>query len=75
MEAAKCAELLRQHVSGVPFKLQDLELPVSASFGVSGWKDSTPKGASFDALIAQCDAGVYASKAAGRNCVTCNPLD
>jgi diguanylate cyclase (GGDEF)-like protein len=75
MNAAKCAELLRQHVSGAAFKLQDLEFPVSASFGVSGWKDETPKGASFDALIAQCDAGVYASKAAGRNRVTSNPLD
>jgi two-component system, cell cycle response regulator len=73
--AAKCAELLRQHVSGAAFKLQDLELPVSASFGVSGWQDETPKGASFDALIAQCDAGVYASKAAGRNSVTAHPLD
>jgi two-component system, cell cycle response regulator len=73
--AAKCAELLRQHVSGAAFKLQELELPVSASFGVSGWQDETPKGASFDALIAQCDAGVYASKAAGRNSVTANPLD
>jgi hypothetical protein len=55
--------------------VQDLELSVSASFGASGWTDATPKGASFDTLIAQCDAGVYASKAAGRNCVTANPLD
>ena len=73
--AAKCAELLRQHVSSTAFKMLDLELAVSASFGAAGWQEETPKGASFDALIAQCDAGVYASKAAGRNCVTSNPLD
>ena len=31
--------------------------------------------ASLDALIARCDDGVYASKAAGRNAVTVEELD
>jgi len=50
-------------------------LAVTASFGVAGWHKSVPQGSTFDALVARCDEGVYASKAAGRNCVTALPLD
>ena len=34
-----------------------------------------PHGATLDALMAKCDAGVYASKAAGRNRVTTESMD
>jgi PleD family two-component response regulator len=34
-----------------------------------------PQGSTFDALVARCDEGVYASKAAGRNRVTTRPMD
>ncbi|MET0535512.1 MAG: diguanylate cyclase [Steroidobacter sp.] len=73
--AAKCAELLRLHVSAAPFKNQELEFAVTASFGASGWQDAAPQDASFDMLMSRCDAGVYASKAAGRNRITSEPLD
>ena len=73
--AATCAENLRQIVAATPFRSQGQEFFVSASFGVSGWRDMVPKGATLDALMARCDAGVYASKAAGRNCITSQSLD
>jgi diguanylate cyclase (GGDEF)-like protein len=73
--AAIAAEHLRKGIAGTPFAAAGLELPVSASFGVSGWKDNVPQGASLDALIAHCDAGVYASKAGGRNRITAEGLD
>jgi two-component system cell cycle response regulator len=73
--AAKCAENLRKNVAGQPFQSQGQELLVTASFGVSGWRDTVPKGASLDPLMARCDAGVYASKAAGRNCISTDSLD
>ena len=40
---------------------------MTASFGVAGWKSNVLQGSTFDALVARCDEGVYASKAAGRN--------
>jgi diguanylate cyclase (GGDEF)-like protein len=73
--AAIAAEHLRKDIAGTPFAAAGLELPVSASFGVSGWKENVPKAASLDALIAHCDAGVYASKAGGRNRITTEGLD
>ena len=73
--AATVAENLCRRISGTPFAAAGMELAVSASFGVSGWKDVVPKGASLDALMARCDAGVYASKANGRNRVTTTGLD
>ena len=47
---------------------------MTASFGVSGWQSNVPQGSTLDALIAKCDEGVYASKAAGRNRVTARPI-
>ena len=73
--AATAAEHLRKHIAGTAFTAADLELPVSASFGVSGWQDQVPKTASLDALIARCDSGVYASKAGGRNRITLEAMD
>lgn len=73
--AASAAEHLRKHIAEHPFKLGDQELRVSASFGVSGWRDKVPPGATLDSLMAQCDSGVYASKAAGRDRVTTESLD
>lgn len=68
--AAKAAEHLREHLSRTPFESAGRVLEVTASFGVSGWRANVPIGSTLDALIAKCDAGVYASKAAGRNRVT-----
>lgn len=68
--AATAAEHLREQISKTPFQSGDLTFQVTASFGVSGWTGVVPASSSFDALIAKCDAGIYESKAAGRNRVT-----
>ncbi len=73
--AAVTAELLRQCVGDTPFASPAGPLAVSASFGVSGWRENVPSGSSLDALMARCDASVYASKAAGRNRVSVAALD
>jgi diguanylate cyclase (GGDEF)-like protein len=73
-QAATAAEHLRAQVAGSSIPLDALELSVTASFGVSGWKDLVPQGASLDSLIARCDEGVYASKSAGRDRVTVVPM-
>lgn len=73
--AATCAEHIRQSIASTPFAAAGVQLSVSASFGVSGWMDTVPKGASLDVLMARCDSGVYASKAAGRNRITTEALD
>jgi two-component system cell cycle response regulator len=73
--AAKAAEHLRTLIAGTPFELGAVQLSVTASFGVSGWRDLVPEIASLDTLIARCDAGVYASKAGGRNRVSVEPMN
>ncbi|MGH8176265.1 MAG: diguanylate cyclase [Steroidobacter sp.] len=73
--AAVAAEHLRAQIAVAPFESEGVSFPVTASFGASGWKASVPQGATLDALMARCDAGVYASKAAGRNRVTAEGMD
>jgi two-component system, cell cycle response regulator len=73
--AATAAQHLREQIAATPAAVAGLELTVTASFGVSGWKDSAAQGATLDALIARCDAAVYASKASGRNRVTVESMD
>jgi diguanylate cyclase (GGDEF)-like protein len=73
--AAIAAEHLRAQVASTPFPGVTGGLAVTASFGVAGWQNNVPQGSTFDALVARCDEGVYASKAAGRNCVSTRPMD
>ena len=73
--AAVAAEHLRARLAATPFPGVPGGLPVTASFGVAGWQSNVPQGSTFDALVARCDEGVYASKAASRNCVTTRPMD
>jgi diguanylate cyclase (GGDEF)-like protein len=73
--AAIAAENLRAQLATTPFPGVPGSLAVTASFGVAGWRENVPQGSTFDALVARCDEGVYASKAAGRNCVTVRPMD
>jgi two-component system, cell cycle response regulator len=73
--AAIAAEHLRKYIAEQPCNVAGQELSVSASFGVSGWRDKVPQGATLDTLMARCDSGVYASKAAGRNRITTESLD
>jgi diguanylate cyclase (GGDEF)-like protein len=73
--AATAAEHLRKQIAQATFDLDGAQFAVTASFGVSGWRDRVPHGATLDALIAKCDAGVYASKAGGRDRITVEPMD
>src|SRR5262245_7223064 len=72
--AAIAAEHLRAEITAGACPVAS-GLAISASFGVSGWKDLVPQGATLDALIAKCDAGIYESKAGGRNRVTLASMD
>jgi len=72
--AVNAANHLRERLATSVFRLGTAELRVTASFGVSGWQGAVPQGAKLDALISRCDAGVYASKAAGRNRVTVDAM-
>lgn len=73
--AAAAAEHLRDEIAAAPFVTATVSVPVTASFGVSGWADGVPADATLDALLARCDAGVYSSKAAGRDRVSIEPMD
>ena len=73
--AANAANHLREQIAANAFTAPDVYLAVTASFGVSGWKGEIPAGSTLDALISKCDAGVYASKDAGRDRVTVDPMD
>ncbi len=68
--AAQVAERCRATLAKEPLKIATQALPITASFGVSGWPDSVPLDSSAAKLIAIADAGVYASKEGGRNRVT-----
>jgi two-component system, cell cycle response regulator len=72
--AAIAAEHLRAEITASACPVAS-GLAISASFGVSGWKDLVPQGATLDALIAKCDAGIYESKAGGRNRVSIESMD
>ncbi len=69
------AEHLREQVQAVDFASEGATFKVTASFGVAGWKSVVPSGSTLDNLMARCDAGVYASKAAGRNKVSVERMD
>jgi two-component system, cell cycle response regulator len=73
--AATAGEHLREQVANATFVSHETSFQASASFGVSGWKEIVPAGATLDALMSKCDIGVYASKANGRNRVTVEPMD
>jgi two-component system cell cycle response regulator len=75
VNAVTAAEHLRAEVAARPFVTSTASFPVTASFGASGWGATIPQGSTLDVLMAKCDAGVYASKAAGRNRVTLEPMD
>ncbi len=74
--AAAAAENLRQNIASTRCAVPAAgEIEVTASFGVTGWQAAAKHGATLDGLIARCDAGIYASKASGRNRVTVESLD
>ena len=72
--AAQVAERCRVALAKEPFKIMEHSLPVTASFGVSGWYEGVPAEANAAKLIAMADTCVYASKEGGRNRVTVQSL-
>jgi diguanylate cyclase (GGDEF)-like protein len=68
--AQAVAERCRAELAAQPMATTAEPLSVTASFGVSGWEPGMSPAITVDQLIAAADTGVYASKAAGRNCVT-----
>jgi len=73
--ALKVAETLRIAIADNACIVNGRSLPVTASFGVAGWDAFVPAEATVDGLVACADAGVYESKAAGRNRVSGKNLD
>jgi two-component system, cell cycle response regulator len=74
--ARVAAEHIRAEVAASPLEMSSGgSLPITASFGVSGWQSAVPQGATVDSLMARCDEGVYASKAAGRNRVSATTME
>ncbi len=65
-DAYLVADRIRQSVEEHVFKSDDLELPITASFGTASlnFTDNT------DSLFNKADAAMYASKESGRNKVT-----
>ena len=68
--AQRVAERCRMAVSTEEVMTSQGAIRITASFGVTAWSADLDDHAQLDALIAAADAGVYASKAAGRNQVT-----
>jgi diguanylate cyclase (GGDEF)-like protein len=73
--ALTAAEHMRSEIAAHALMAGDVQILVTASFGVAGWEGPVPVNSSLDALMANCDEGVYASKEAGRNRVTGRPMD
>ncbi|AEQ50691.1 GGDEF domain-containing protein [Pelagibacterium halotolerans] len=66
-EASQCAERLREEIGGLRFRYSDKVISVTASFGIAPFD---PRLGSAIQWFAQADIALYASKKAGRNCVS-----
>jgi diguanylate cyclase (GGDEF)-like protein len=70
-QGLEIARKVRTHIAGAPFRVQDQNVPVTASFGLCGL-DRVPVGQRMipEYLVKAADMALYRSKHAGRNCVT-----
>lgn len=64
--AIAVAEAMRETVRVRPFVIEQLRLDCSLSLGVATWQPGEPA----EGLLERADAALYASKQAGRDCVT-----
>lgn len=68
-DANKIAERLRRAIEKSPFDCgEELQLPVTSSFGVTQYRD----GEGAPVFISRADTLLYQAKSAGRNCVVAN---
>ena len=63
-EGVRVAERIRVRLATTPWDWQGRAWPLSASFGVAGWPETTR---SRENLAAQADAALYAAKRGGRD--------
>lgn len=68
------AEKLRAVVSGQPIQHDDLQVSITASFGVTGFGPSSSGPIMLEALLKTADENLYRAKHEGRNRVICTPL-
>lgn len=61
------AERLRQSMEKTPFKVDELEIPVTASFGAAYFAPGSPFTASQDSVVRKSDELLYLAKNGGRN--------
>lgn len=66
--AAFVAERLRKTVEAAPFQFGEIQVSVTASFGVSSLEEAASDGE----IISKADEALYEAKSAGRNRVTVN---
>jgi len=66
-EAYDIAERLRLVIADISVRVEDRQLSVTASFGVTATADA--ENADLDQLLKEADTALYAAKQAGRDCV------
>jgi diguanylate cyclase (GGDEF)-like protein len=68
--AAMVAERIRKSVETAPLVTREQRLSATVSIGVAGYPNH---GVDFESVLEKADQAMYASKAAGKNCVTVSP--
>ena len=64
--AFELADRLRRRIAGRPIRHNEVEIAITASFGVASYPDGVPRR---EALFQAADAALYEAKQGGRNCV------
>lgn len=65
-DAARVAEKVRKAIAAAKFEVGDVVVSITSSFGIAAFEDDTDD---LNALLGLADAGLYAAKSSGRNCV------
>jgi two-component system cell cycle response regulator len=73
-DAEIVAEKLRITVSSQPIQHEDVQVRITASFGVTGFGPAQSESISLEALLKTTDENLYRAKREGRNRVICRPM-